>query len=242
LEESVLEQTEVTTADGVMPVTVVAPEAATGNGRAVIVIQEAFGVDAHIEEVSSRFAQEGWLAVAPHLFYRSGGGTISYDDTEGMYRHLGALSDAGTLDDIDATLALIAQRGIPAERIALVGFCLGGRVSFLVAGERTLGATVGFYGGGIVHGRSETRPSLLGLAPALKTPWLGIYGGDDPTIPAEEVDALEAALAAAPVETLVVRYPGAGHAFLNDRKSGYAPDASADAWDRTLAWLSRVPA
>ena len=234
------EQTEVKTADGVMPVTVVAPAPATSNGCAVIVIQEAFGVDAHIEEVCDRFAQEGWLAVAPHLFYRSGGGTISHDDSEGMYRHLGALSDAGTLDDIDATLALIEQRGIGAQRVALVGFCLGGRVSFLVAGERALGATVGFYGGGIVHGRSETRPSLLGLAPQLKTPWLGVFGGTDQTIPADEIDVLEGALSAAPVETKVVRYPEAGHAFLNDHKSGYAAEASADAWDRTLAWLSRL--
>jgi carboxymethylenebutenolidase len=237
----VLEQTEVTTADGVMPVTVVAPDPGSPNGRAVIVIQEAFGVDAHIEEVTGRFAEEGWLAVAPHLFYRSGGGTISYDDSEGMYRHLGALSDVGTLEDIDATLALIAERGIPAERVALVGFCLGGRVSFLVAGERALGATVGFYGGGIVHGRSETRPSLLGLVPKLKSPWLGIFGGEDQSIPAEELDVLEGALATAPVETLVVRYPGAGHAFLNDHKSGYSADASADAWYRTLSWLSRIP-
>ena len=236
-----LEQTEVTTADGVMPVTVAAPEPGSSNGCAVIVIQEAFGVDAHIEEVTGRFAQEGWLAVAPHLFYRSGGGTISYDDSEGMYRHLGALTDVSTLDDIDATLALIDERGIPAERVALVGFCLGGRVSFLVAGERTLGATVGFYGGGIVHGRSETRPSLLGLAPELKTPWLGLFGGADQSIPAEELDLLEGALASAPVEALVVRYPEAGHAFLNDHKSGYAPEASADAWDRTLSWLSRIP-
>ena len=236
-----VEQTEVTTADGVMPVTVVAPAPEAANGCAVIVIQEAFGVDAHIEEVTDRFAQEGWLAVAPHLFYRSGGGTISYDDSEGMYRHLGALSDVGTLDDIDATIALIAERGIPAERVALVGFCLGGRVSFLVAGERALGATVGFYGGGIVQGRSETRPSLLGLAPQLKTPWLGIFGGEDQSIPAEELDVLEGALASAPVETLVVRYPGAGHAFLNDHKTGYAAEASADAWDHTLSCLSRIP-
>lgn len=235
------EQTEVTTADGVMPVTVVAPEPAAANGCAVIVIQEAFGVDAHIEEVCNRFAQEGWLTVAPHLFYRSGGGTISYDDSEGMFRHLGALSDVGTLDDIDATLALIAQHGIAAERVGLVGFCLGGRVSFLVAGERAVGATVGFYGGGIVNGRSDTRPSLLGLAPTLKTPWLGLFGGDDHTIPAEELDVLEDALSSAPVETLVVRYPGAGHAFFNDHKKGFAAEASADAWARTLSWLSRIP-
>ena len=236
-----LEQTEVTTPDGVMPVTIAAPEPATSNGCAVIVIQEAFGVDAHIKEVTARFAEAGWLAVAPHVFYRSGGGTIGYDDSEGMMRHLGALSDAGTLDDIDATIDLIAQRGIGPERIALVGFCLGGRVSFLVAGERGLGATVGFYGGGIVNGRSESRPSLLGLAPTLKTPWLGIFGADDHTIPADEIDVLEGALSEAPVETQVVRYQGAGHAFLNDHKPGYAAEASAEAWDRTLAWLSRIP-
>ena len=233
------ELTEVTTPDGVMPLTVVAPEGA-GNGGAVIVIQEAYGVDAHIEEVSARFAADGWLAVAPHLFYRSGGGTVAYDNSEGMYRHLGVLSDTGTIEDIDATLAFIASRGIPVERTALVGFCLGGRVAFLVAGHRPLGATGGYYGGGIVHGRSETRPPLLGLAPHLRSPWLGLFGGQDQTIPAEELDLLEAALAEAPVETEVVRYPDAGHAFLNDHKASHSAEASADAWERTKAWLARV--
>jgi carboxymethylenebutenolidase len=208
----------------------------------VIVIQEAFGVDAHVKEVCQRFAGDGWLAVAPHLFYRSGGGTISYEDKDGMTRHLGPLSDTGTLDDIDATMAFVEGRGIPAERTALVGFCLGGRVSFLVAGHRAIGATVGFYGGGIVHGRSETRPSLLGLVPAMKTPWLGLFGATDPTIPAEEVDVLEDALAAAPVDIEVVRFPEAGHAFFNDYKSSFAPEAAADAWARTCAWLARIPA
>lgn len=235
-----VEQTEVTTPDGAMAVTVVAPPDGAANGCAVIVIQEAFGVDTHIEELCARFAAEGWLAVAPHLFYRSGGGTIPYDDREGMFRHLGALTDTGTLADVDATLALIAGRGIPIERTAMVGFCLGGRVSFLVAGHRPLGASVGFYGGGIVHGRSETRPSLLPLAEHLQSPWLGLFGGLDESIPGKELDVLEQALASAPVETQVVRYPDAGHAFLNDRKPGYAPEASADAWERTLAWLKRV--
>lgn len=237
-----MQQTDVITTDGVMPLTVVEPDEGTANGCAVIVVQEAFGVDAHIEEVSARFAQAGWLAVAPHLFYRSGGGTISYDDRDGMFANLAPLSDTGTLDDIDATIAYIHGRGIPTERIALVGFCLGGRVAFLIAGHRPLGATVGFYGGGIVHGRSETRPSLLDLAPGLQSPWLGVFGGLDDSIPAEELDVLEQALAASPVATEVVRYPDAGHAFLNDHKSSYAAEASADAWDRTLSWLAQVRA
>jgi len=237
-----MEQTEVKTADGIMPVTVVAPDEARANGCAVIVVQEAFGVDAHIEEVSARFADEGWLAVAPHLFYRSGGGTISYDDRDAMFANLAPLSDVGTLDDIDATIAFIEARGIPVARMALVGFCLGGRVAFLIAAHRPLGATVGFYGGGIVHGRSDTRPSLLDLAPGMKSPWLGLFGGLDETIPADELDVLEKALAACPLDTQVVRYPDAGHAFFNDHKSSYAADAAADAWTRTLSWLARVRA
>jgi carboxymethylenebutenolidase len=237
-----MEQTELTTADGIMPLTVAAPAEGAANGSAVIVIQEAFGVDAHIEEVSARFADAGWLAVAPHLFYRSGGGTISYDDQEGMLANLAPLSDVGTLDDIDTTIAFIEKRGIPSERIALVGFCLGGRVSFLIAGHRALGATVGFYGGGIVHGRSETRPSLLPLIPAMKSPWLGMFGGQDHTIPPDELDTLDEALASSPVDTKLVRYPGAGHAFFNDHKSSYGAEASADAWSHTLSWLARARA
>ncbi|HLG91486.1 MAG TPA: dienelactone hydrolase family protein, partial [Acidimicrobiales bacterium] len=97
-------------------------------GRAaVIVIQEAFGVNDHIEDVCRRLADAGYHAVAPHLFHRSGGGTVPYDRLEEVMKHLGELSDDGMLVDFDATLAHLRSAGWADSAIGAVGFCMGGR-------------------------------------------------------------------------------------------------------------------
>src|SRR5512143_4113172 len=93
------------TPDGDMPVYIARPDGTPA--RAVIVIQEAFGVNDHIQDVTRRAASAGYLAVAPHFFHRSGGGTVAYGDMEKVMKHFQSLSDSGTLDDIDATLDLL---------------------------------------------------------------------------------------------------------------------------------------
>src|SRR4051794_26422706 len=141
---------------------------------AIVVIQEAFGVNAHIEDVTRRFAAAGYLAVAPHVFHRSGGGAIDYGDFSKVLPHFQVLNDDAFLVDVDATLAAVAERGFPAERTGIVGFCMGGRVTFLVATRRRLAAAVGFYGGGIVNARFPQFPALVDDVPNLQTPWLGL--------------------------------------------------------------------
>ncbi len=121
--------------------------------------------------------------------------------------------------------------------IGLVGFCFGGRVAFLAAARRAFGASVGFYGGGIVTARFPQFPPLVGESPTLQTPWLGLFGDEDGGIPIEDVEALRVALEAAPVPTEIVRYPGAEHGFFCDERPAYNAAASADAWPRTLAWF-----
>src|SRR5439155_27243788 len=96
------------------------------------------------------------------------------------------------------------------ERIGIVGFCMGGRVTFLVALERALGAAVGFYGGGIVTGRFPQFPTLVDRVGELKTPWLGLFGDQDEGIPVADGEQLRKALEGAPVETHIVRYADAG--------------------------------
>ena len=226
------------TPDGPMDVYVARSPSPADPPRAVIVVQEAFGVNEHIEDVTRRFAGAGYLAVAPHLFHRSGGGTIAYDDRDGMARHVAAVADEHTLDDLDAVLEWLRTEGIDDRRVGVVGFCFGGRVAFLVATRRSIGAAVGFYGGGIVHARSDARPSLLPGVPAMQTPWLGLFGDADESIPADDVEAIEAALASAPVSTEVHVYANAGHAFLNDtRPDRHVPEAAGEAWSRTLTWF-----
>jgi carboxymethylenebutenolidase len=228
---------DVSTPDGPMPVYEATPE---GDPRAaVIVVQEAFGVNDHIEDVTRRLAREGYHAVAPHLFHRAGGGTAPYDDFSKVFPLFKGLDDQALLDDIDATLQALAERGFAPERIGVVGFCMGGRISFLVAARRRLGAAVGFYGGGIVTARFPQFPALVDEAATLQTPWLGLFGDTDESIPVEEVEQLRTALEAAPVAHEVVRYPGAGHGFHNDVRPAFEPTAAADAWERTLAWFAK---
>jgi carboxymethylenebutenolidase len=115
---------------------------------------------------------------------------------------------------------------------------MGGRTTFLADGNRTLGAAVGFYGGGIVTGRSEAMGSLLSLVPTMRTPWLGLFGDADGSIPVEDVERLREELADhAPVDTEIVRYPGAEHGFHCDVRPSYQSEAATDGWNRTLGWL-----
>ena len=224
------------TPDGQMPVYVAHPDQQPS--RAIIVIQEAFGVNDLIQDVTCRAAAAGYLGVAPHVFHRSGGGGVKYGDMEGVMKHFQSLSDRGLLDDVDATLGLIRGEGITDDSVGIVGFCVGGRLTFVAGAERALGAAVSFYGGGIVSGRSENMPSLLPSVEHMKTPWLGLFGDLDKGISVDDVEQLRAALKAAPVVTEIVRYTNAGHGFHCDaRPESYQADAAADGWKRTLAWF-----
>jgi carboxymethylenebutenolidase len=228
---------EVATAHGPMPLYEARPDGDVKG--AVIVIQEAFGVNDHIEDVTRRFAEAGFMAVAPHLFHRAGGGTAPYNDFSKvlpLYEHL---DDDGILVDIDATVDHLHQAGRTDRRIGCVGFCFGGRVTFLAASRRSLGAAVGFYGGGIVTQRFPQFPALVGDAAKLRTPWLGLFGDEDTSIPVEDVEQLRQALESAPVDTQIVRYADAGHGFHCDARDSYHETAAKDAWARALEWFDR---
>jgi carboxymethylenebutenolidase len=226
---------EVPTADGPMPMYEAMPD---GDARgAVVVIQEAFGVNPHIEDVTRRFAAAGYHAVAPHVFHRSGGGSLDYGDFGPVMEHFNALSDDKFLMDVDAALAHLRAAGWADEQIGIVGFCMGGRVTFLVAAHRRLGAAVGFYGGGIVTTRFPQFPALVDQAPSLQTPWLGLFGSADQGIPVEDVETLRDELLKAPLDTEVVLYEGADHGFHCDARESYHPEAAADGWQRALEWF-----
>jgi carboxymethylenebutenolidase len=226
---------ELQTADGPMPCFEARP--AGPAGRAVIVVQEAFGVNPYIERVTERFAAAGFDAVAPHFFHRAGGGTAPYDDFAQVIPLFEHLTDEGLLVDIDAALAHLESLGHTRAAIGIVGFCFGGRVTFLAAARRTFGAAVGFYGGGIVTPRFPQFPALAGESRGLKAAWLGLFGDEDGSIPVEDVETLRVALRDAPVATDVVRYEQAEHGFFCDERPSFDPAASDDAWARTMAWF-----
>jgi len=213
------------------------PDARRG---AVVVIQEAYGVNDYIERVTRDLAERGYHAVAPHLFHRSDIEVVPYDNVQKAIEMIGTLSDDGELTDVDATLEHLRGSGFADRRIGIVGFCMGGRVTFLTVARRSIGAGVGFYGGAIVGGWPPKFAALDGEAATLKAPWLGLFGDNDVSIPVEHVEQLRDALKSAPVETEIVRYANAGHGFHSEpRPASYVPDAAADAWRRTLAWFDR---
>lgn len=202
----------------------------------IVVIQEAFGVNDHIEDVSRRFAAEGWLAVAPHLFHRSGDPKLGYGNFDLVMPHMKALTADGVLADMDAALAHLDGAGIPAAQVGVVGFCMGGTVTLVTCARRQVGAGVTFYGGGVSEGRFGF-PPLVEEATRLQAPWLGMFGDLDQAIPVTDVEALREAAATAPVPTDVVRYADAGHGFHCDQRDSYHAPSALDAWARTLTWL-----
>ena len=205
---------------------------------AVIVLQEAFGINDHIRDVTDRFAGAGYVAVAPHLFHRSGDPELGYEDMQEVMPFIMQLQADELEADVEATLAHLATLGFEAPRVATVGFCMGGSISFVAGCYWKLGAAVTFYGGGIAQSRFGF-PPLFDLAPTLQSPWLGLFGDQDPGIPTNEVEGLREAAAKAAPDTEVVRYPEANHGFHCDARSSYHEASAKDGWARTLAFLEQ---
>jgi carboxymethylenebutenolidase len=184
-------------------------------------------------------AEAGYTGIAPSLFHRVGSPVLGYTDWEAVRPAMTSLTAGGIETDLDAAFAELKNRGFGETRTGIVGFCMGGTVAFFAATLWPLGASVTFYGGGVAQGRFGF-PSLLDIAPELRTPWLGLYGDLDQGIPVDEVESLRRVVAAAPVPTEIVRYPEAGHGFNNDdRPDAYHEPSATDAWRRTLAWFEK---
>lgn len=228
-------ETMLTTDDGPMGVIEAVPDRRARGG--VVVVQDAFGVTPYLADVCRRLAAEGWHAVAPALYHRTATTAVAYDQVDEAVALLGTL-DAGAIEtDIAACLDHLALAGHGSGRCGVVGFCMGGSVVTHACAWRALGAGIAFYGGGVLEGRMGIDP-LVDVVGRLRTPWLGLYGEADPSIPVDHLDALQSALKAAPVDAELVRYPGAQHAFHCDaRPQVFDPAAAADAWRRTLAHL-----
>ncbi len=210
-----------------------------GDARgAVIVLQEAFGVNDHIRDLCHRFASSGYLAAAPHLFHRSGDPELGYEDMTEVMPYIMQLQADQIEADLEATLTHLRTLGFEDRQVGVIGFCMGGSISFVAGCYWELGAAVTFYGGGIAQSRFGL-PPLFDLAPTLKTPWLGLFGDLDGSIPTNEVEGLRDAVAKAAPDTEVVRYPEANHGFHCDARSSYHEPSATDGWKRTLAWLDQ---
>jgi carboxymethylenebutenolidase len=225
------EHVAIDTPGGRMPAQLAQPDTG-GPFPAVIVVQEAFGLNPHIEQVAARIAGEGYVTLAPDLFHRGGPGrTARYDDLPKALSLMGELTDEGVIQDLGAAVAFLEKRpSVRADRIGITGFCMGGRVSYLAACALPgkFKAAVPFYGGGIPVDRTAT----------LQTPVLAFFGGDDPFIPPDQVQALEAEAKRLGKSVEVHVYPKAPHGFFCDERDSYRPEAAADSWQRLTAFFA----
>lgn len=208
-------------------------------GPALLVIQEAFGVNDHIQDICRRLAAAGWLAVAPDLFHRSGKRlTYGYDEFQKIMPIFAALTNDALETDIRAALDWLRGR---ATRVGVVGFCMGGFSAFLAACRTDVDSAVCFYGGGIVHAREglAMRP-VLKEAVNMKCPVLLFFGGRDKSIPRDDVRTIEDALTRLDKKHEVVVYDDADHGFNCDRRASYHAPSAADAWRRTIDWFQKT--
>jgi carboxymethylenebutenolidase len=217
---------------GGMPAYVARP-AGTGPWPAVLVIQEAFGLNAHIKDVARRVAAEGYVALAPDLFHRGGTGrTAGYDELPKALELMGALKDDEIVVDVASAIAhLERDLRVRAGRIGIMGFCMGGRVSYLAACALPdkIAAANPYYGGGIPVDRTAT----------LRAPVLAFFGEDDPFIPLDQVEKLRTEAARLGKQVEIVVYPKAPHGFFCNERDSYRPDAARDAWERTKTFFAR---
>jgi carboxymethylenebutenolidase len=201
----------------------------------VVILPDVRGLYRFYEELALRFAERGYAALAFDYFGRTAGAEKRGDDFEYM-PHVEQSTPEGVQAGVGACVARLREAG--CETIFTVGFCFGGRNSWLAAASgHDLAGAIGFYGRP-GEGRPSGTPGPIQRAPEMTAPILALQGGDDPGIPVEDSQALEAALQAAGIEHEVVIYPGAPHSFF-DRKHEEFAAASEDAWNRVLAFIER---
>jgi carboxymethylenebutenolidase len=208
------------------------PDESTRTG--VVILPDVRGLYHFYEELALRFAERGFAAVAFDYFGRTAGAEKRDDAFEYM-PHVEQTTAEGVQADVAACAAYLRRAGCNA--IFTVGFCFGGRNSWLAAASgHGLAGVIGFYGRP-GPGRDGSRGPTE-RAEDIAAPILGLMGGDDPGIPLEDVDAFDTALDSSGVEHEIVVYPGAPHSFFDRKHEEFAAD-SEDAWNRVLAFLER---
>ena len=226
------ERITLSVADGTeMDAYVSRPEAA-GSLPGLMVLQEAYGVNGHIRNVADRFAEEGYVAIAPELFHRTARGFEGdYNNFNSVTSHMRAMTLEGNEADLRASFDWLSQqKSVQAGSISSVGYCMGGRMSFLANAILPLRAAASYYGGGIATG-------LLSKAASLHAPMLFFWGELDQHIPPEQRGAITSALKAASKRYINVEFSHAGHGFNCDERSSFEPRASREAWALLLEFL-----
>lgn len=208
----------------------------------VLVVQEIFGVHEHIRDVCRRFAKKGYFAIAPELYFRQGDVSKIEDFGKIISDVVSKVPDSQVMSDLDGAVAYAKSTGkVNADKLAITGFCWGGRITWLYAARNPkLKAGAAWYGR-LVGAATELQPkSPVDVAAEIKAPVLGLYGGKDQGIPQTTIDQMKEALKAAGNKTSeIVVYPDAGHGFNADYRPSYNPKAAKDGFERALEWFKK---
>ena len=228
---------KVPVADGEMVAYRAAPAGKTG-AAVVLVVSEIFGVHEYIADVCRRLAKQGYMAIAPELFARYGDPRKMANVQDILAGVIAKVTDAGVMSDLDACVAWAGKNGGDAKRLAITGFCWGGRITWLYAAHNPGVTTAAAWYGridGEVNDRTPKYP--LDLATKIKAPVLGLYGGADQGIPLDDVESMRDALKKAGNKSEIVVYPDTPHAFHADYRPTYRKEAAEDGWKRLLEWF-----
>ena len=196
----------------------------------LMVFQEAFGVNSHIRSVADRFAEAGYVVMAPELYHRSAA------EFEGKYEDIAPsialarqLKPEKLEQDIRAAYDFLHQSA--GDKIVCVGYCMGGRVSFVANITVPVKAAVSYYGGGLAD--------IIGRASDCSAPMLFFWGEQDQHIPSEQRQKVAEGMSESRHQSVQVTFSDAGHAFFNDQRPSYNAAASKLAWDLTLSFFEQ---
>jgi len=224
---------------GSLPVYWARPDA-EGLYPLVLVVQEIFGVHDHIADVCRRLAHLGYLAVAPELFFRRGDAKSIADFQVLQQQFVAPTPDAQVMTDLDNTLSWAGDAGGDIDRAGVTGFCWGGRIAWLYAAHNPrIKAGVAWYGK-LDSERTPNQPRQpIDIVPDLRVPVLGLYGGNDQSIPLASIQAMQRAVTAASRPCDIHVYSDVGHAFNADYRQSFVPEAAENGWHRMQEWFNR---
>ncbi|WP_298167820.1 dienelactone hydrolase family protein [Acidithiobacillus sp.] len=214
--------------------------AGAGPHPAIVVFIEAFGVNAHFQDVAERLAKAGYCAIVPDLYH---GKIYEYSDFNGAIGHLRTLHDDLAMQEAGLAIAALQQRAeVRKNAIGVLGFCMGGRFAFMANAVHAdkLSASVAFYGAGIAPDQDPAgRKPLLHLVDQMRAPLLLLYGAEDQSITPEEHGRIATALSTAQKRYTLTLFPGAPHGFFADPRDSFRPEAAKEGWRLALDHFAR---
>lgn len=233
-------EVKIRTADGQLPAYRAMP-ASGGPFPVVLVVQEIFGVHEHIKDLCRRLAKAGYLALAPELYARQGDVSRMNNIQQIISQVVSKVPDAQVLGDLDAAVVWARQSGkADVSKLAVTGFCWGGRIVWLYAAHNPrVRAGVSWYGRLVGEADPLHPKHPVDIAASIQAPVLGLYGGADTGIPPDSVDKMRAALKAAQVASEIIVYPDTPHGFNADYRPTYRKQQAEAGWQKMLDWFKQ---